>query len=122
METGPVTMANPPPPPVRPMMGDYRLTTNRCRLTHFFQPDNPLDSDIKTFAQQGLNENQYEGRDTQCPYEHLSKFYETCQYCVPPANVSEDQKNLGCLPLLWAEEPRIDYCPYLVKPYKLGKI
>lgn len=64
METEPVIMANQPPPPVRPMMGDYGLTTNRCQLTHFFQPDNSVDFDIKTFVQQGLNENQYEGRDT----------------------------------------------------------
>ncbi|AES96413.1 hypothetical protein MTR_5g036870 [Medicago truncatula] len=29
-----------------------------------------------------------------CPHEHLSRFYETCQYYVPPANVTEDQKKL----------------------------
>lgn len=29
-----------------------------------------------------------------CPHEHLSRFYETCQYYVPPANVTKDQKKL----------------------------
>jgi len=86
-------MAN-PPPPLRPMMGDYGLTTNRCLLTHFFQPAKPIAFDIKVLVQQGLKENQYDGREAQCLHEHLSKFYETCQYCVPPANVFEDQQQL----------------------------
>jgi len=28
------------------------------------------------------------------PHEHLSRFYETCEFCVPTANVTDDQKKL----------------------------
>jgi len=28
------------------------------------------------------------------PHEHLRRFYETCQFCVPPATVTKDQKKL----------------------------
>jgi len=76
-ETELITMGEQPPPPPRPLMGDYGLTTYRGRLTHIFQPANPVAFDIKTSVQQGLNNNQYEGREAQCPHEHLSKFYET---------------------------------------------
>lgn len=41
-----VTMGENPPPP-RPMMGDYGLANNRGRLTHVFQPANPVAFDIK---------------------------------------------------------------------------
>ena len=93
-ETKLITMGEQLPPPSRPFMGDYGLTTYCGRLTHIFQPANPVAFDIKTYVQQGLINNQYEGREAQCPHEHLSKFYETCQYCVPPAHVTEDQKKL----------------------------
>jgi len=88
----PIAMGEQPPP--RPLMGDYGLTTYHGCLTHIFQPANPVAFDIKTSVQQGLSNNQYEGREAQCPHEHLSKFYETCQYCVPPAHVTVDQKKL----------------------------
>jgi len=95
VETEPIIMGEPPPPPPpRPLMGDYRSTTYQGRLTHIFQPANPVAFDIKTSVQQGLSNNQYEGREAQCPHEYLSKFYETCQYCVPPAHVIEYQKKL----------------------------
>lgn len=84
----------PPPPPGRPRMGDYGLAHNRGQLTHIFHPANPVAFDIKNSVLQGLRENRYEGRDTQCPHEHLSRFYETFQYCVAPGNITEDQKKL----------------------------
>jgi len=80
------------PPPARPMMGDYGLAANRGHLTHVFQQANPVAFDIKTSVQQGLKENQYDGRDTMSPHEHLSHFYETCQFYVPPLHVTEDRK------------------------------
>lgn len=72
-----VTMGENPPPPPRPMMGDYGLATNRGRLTHVFQPANPVAFDIKNSVLQGLREDQYDGRDNMSPHEHISKFYET---------------------------------------------
>jgi hypothetical protein len=41
-----------------------------------------------------LKENQYDGTDAMSPRQHLSNFYETCQFCTPPATVTEDQKKL----------------------------
>ena len=35
-KTEPITMGEQPPPPPRPLMGDYGLTTYRGRLTHIF--------------------------------------------------------------------------------------
>ena len=87
-------MGEPPPPPHRPMMRDYGLVANRDHLTHVFQPANPVAFYIKTSAKNGLKENQYDGRDTMSPHERLSHFYKTCQFCIPPANVIEDQKKL----------------------------
>jgi hypothetical protein len=51
-ETEPITKEDnpPPPPPYRPMMGDYGLTTNHDRLSHIFQPLNPVDFDIKAYV------------------------------------------------------------------------
>jgi len=80
--------------PLRHMIEDYGLSTNRSQFTHIFQPANLVAFDIKTSVQQGLKENQYEGRDAQFTHEHLSRFYETFQFCVPPANNNEDQKRL----------------------------
>ncbi|AES79029.1 animal RPA1 domain protein, putative [Medicago truncatula] len=76
------------------LMGDYGLAANRGHLTHVFHPANPVAFDIKTSVHNGLKENQYDGRDIMSPHEHLSRFYETCQFCVPPANITEDQKKL----------------------------
>jgi len=80
------------PPPLRPFMGDYGLVANRGHLTHVFQPSNPVAFDIKTSVQQALKETQYDGKDSMSTHEHLSRFYKTCQFCVPPATVIENQK------------------------------
>jgi len=95
----PITMGEqPPPPPARPMMGDYGLDANRGHLTHVFQPANPKAFDIKSSVQQNLKENQFDGRDDKSPHEHLSHFHETFQFYVPPANVTESQKKLRLFP------------------------
>ena len=99
---------------------DYRLTTYRGRLTHIFQLANPVAFDIKTYVQQGLSNNQYEGREAQFPHEHLGNFYEPCQYCVPPAHVTEDKKKLRLFAFTLTGRARIGYCHYRVEPYKLG--
>jgi len=84
----------PPPPPPMTMMGDYGLVSNRGHLTHVFQPANHIVFDIKTYVQIGLKENLHDGKDTMSPHECLSHFFETCQFCILPANVTEDQKKL----------------------------
>jgi len=80
----------PLPPTARPMMGDYGLVANCGHLTHVFQPANPVAFDTNTFVQQGLKENQYDGRDTMIPHEHLNHFYETYQLCVQPLHITEN--------------------------------
>ena len=81
-------------PPHKPKLGDYGLDANRGRLTHVFQPTNSVAFDIKTPVQNGLKDKQYDGSDDMSPHEHLSHFFETCEFCVPPANVTDDQKKL----------------------------
>jgi hypothetical protein len=44
------------PQPERPKLGDYGLPNNRGRLTHTYQPTNPVAFDIKTFVQNGLKD------------------------------------------------------------------
>jgi len=51
IETEPIAMGDQPPPPPRPMMGDYGLDANRGHLTHVFQPANPVAFNIKSFVQ-----------------------------------------------------------------------
>jgi hypothetical protein len=75
--------------PPRPKLGDYGLATHRDRLTHTFQPANHVAFDIKTSVQNGLKERQFDGTDNMSPYEHLSHFAETCEFCVPPATMTE---------------------------------
>jgi len=81
-------------PPPEPRLGDYRLANPRGRLTHNFQPTTPVAFDIKTSVQNGLKERQFDGTDAISPYEHLSHFAETCEFCVPLATVTESQKKL----------------------------
>ena len=91
------TMGDADPPP-RPKLGDYGLATNRCCLTHVFRPANPFAFHIKASVQNGLKERQFDGRETISPHEHLRHFAKTCEFCVPPANVTEDQKKLRLFP------------------------
>jgi len=91
---GDVNGGNPRPPPARPMMGYYGLAANRGQHTHVFLPENHVSFGIKISIQNGLKENQYDGRYTMSPHEHLSYFYETCQLCIPPLHVNEYQKKL----------------------------
>ena len=85
-------------PPPRPKLGDYGLATNHGHLTHVFRPANPVAFDTKASVQNGLKERQVDGTETIIPHEHLSHFAETCEFCVPPANVTEDQKKLRLFP------------------------
>ena len=84
--------------PPRPKLGDYGLANHRGRLTHTFQPANPVAFDIKTSVQNGLKDRQYDGTEATSPHEHLSHFAETCDFFVPPATVTEDQKKLRLFP------------------------
>jgi hypothetical protein len=84
--------------PERPKLGDYSLANNRGRLTHTFQPANPVAFDIKTSVQNGLKDRQYDGTEAMSPHEHLSRFAKKCEFCVPPATVSESQKKLRLFP------------------------
>jgi len=91
------TMGDADPLP-RTKLGDYGLATNRGRLTHVFRPANPVAFDIKASVQNGLKERQFDGTETISPHEYLSHFAETCEFCVPLANVTDDQKKLRLFP------------------------
>jgi hypothetical protein len=82
------------PQPERPKLGDYGLATHRGQLTHTFQPANPVVFDIKTTILNGLRDKQFEGTEAMSPHEHLSRFAETCEFCVQPATVTDAQKKL----------------------------
>lgn len=90
----PIVMGEPP----RPKLGDYGLALHRGQLTHTFQPANPVAFDIKSTVLNGLRDKQFDGSETMSPHEHLSRFAETCEFCVPPATVTESQKKLRLFP------------------------
>jgi hypothetical protein len=85
-------------PVPRPKLGDYGLANHQGRLTHTFQPANPVAFDIKTSVQNGLKERQFDGTEAMSPHEHLSHFAETCEFYVPLATVTESQKKLRLFP------------------------
>jgi len=78
--------------PQRPKYGDYGLANNLGRLTHTFQPANPVAFNIKTTVLNGFRDKQFYGEEGRSPHEHLSHFTKTCEFCVPPATVTDDQK------------------------------
>jgi len=47
--------------PSRHTLGDYGIGTQRCLITHGFQPANPVAFNIKNSILMGLRENQYDG-------------------------------------------------------------
>jgi len=85
------------PAPI-PKLGDYGLATHRGQLTHTFQLANLVAFDIKTTVLNGLRDKQYDGTENMSPYEHLSRFAETCEFCVPPTTVTDSQKKLRLFP------------------------
>jgi len=91
----PSIMGDPAP---RPKLGDYGLATQRGQLTHTFQPVNPAAFDIKSTVLNGLRDKQFDGTEAMSPHEHLSRFYETYEFCVPPAIVTDSQKKLRLFP------------------------
>ena len=74
------------------------LANHRGRLTHTFQPANPVAFDIKTTVLNGLRDKQYDGTENMSPHEHLSRFAESCVFCVPAATVTDSQKKLRLFP------------------------
>jgi len=91
----PSIMGDPAP---RPKLGDYGLATHRGQLTHTFRPANPAAFDIKSIVLNGLIDKQFNGTEAMNPHEHLSRFAETCEFCVPPATVIDSQKKLWLFP------------------------
>jgi hypothetical protein len=91
-----IIMGEPVPP--RPKLGDYGLVTHRGQLTHTFQPANPVAFDIKTTVLNGLRDKQFDWTESMSPHEHLSRFAETCEFYVQPANVTDAQKKLRLFP------------------------
>ncbi|KAK2356100.1 hypothetical protein QL285_093455 [Trifolium repens] len=73
-------------------MGDYCKMTDNDHISLGFQPANPANFDIKGNVLTGLRENQFDGRANNDPWDHLSKFSETCQIQKVPENVTKDQK------------------------------
>lgn len=67
-------MANPP----LQAMGAYCRRTYVRQVSLGFQPANPLTFDINNYVLLGLKDNPFNGKEIKDPWEHLSKFYETC--------------------------------------------
>jgi len=84
--------------PARPMLGDYGLANHRSHLTHTFRPANPAAFDIKSTVLNGLRDKQFDGTETMSLHEHLSRFAETCEFCVPSATMTKSQKRLRLFP------------------------
>ena len=78
--------------PARPKLGDYGLATHRGQLTHTFRPANPAAFDIKSTVLNGLRDKQFDGTEAMNPHEHLSRFAETCEFCVPPCITNDTRK------------------------------
>ncbi|KEH32973.1 athila retroelement ORF1 protein, putative [Medicago truncatula] len=99
------TMGDVDPPP-RPKMGDYGLAANCGRLTHVFKPTKNVVFDIKTSIQNHLKDRHFDGSNNVSPHEHLSHFAKTCEFCVPPATVTDDQKKLRLFPFTLARKAK----------------
>jgi len=84
--------------PARPKLGDYGLANHHGHLTHTFRPANPTAFDIKSTVLNGLRDKQFDATETMSPHEHLSRFAETCEFCVPPATMTKSQKRLRLFP------------------------
>ena len=78
----------------RVTMGDYCKRTDTDQISLGFQPANPANFDIKGNVFTGLRENKFDGRANNDPWDHLSKFSETCQIQKVSENVSDDKKKL----------------------------
>jgi hypothetical protein len=113
------TMGEPVPP--RPKLGDYGLATHRGQLTHTFQPANPVAFDIKTTVLNGLRDKQFDGTEAMSPHEHLSRFAETCEFCVQPANVTDAQKKLRLFPFTLTGRAKDWLLPYPTGLSKHGR-
>jgi len=81
-------------PVPRPKLVDYGLANHLGRLTRTVQPANHVAFDIKTTVLNGLRDKQYDETENMSPREHLSRFVETCEFCVPPATMTDSQKKL----------------------------
>ena len=86
-------------PATRPKLGDYGLGNHRGHLTHTFRPANPAAFDIKSTVLNGLRDKQYDGTENMSLHEHLSRFAETCEFCAPPATMTDSQKKLRLFPI-----------------------
>ena len=75
-------------------MGDYCKRTDTDQISLGFQPANPANFDIKGNVLTGLQENQFDGRANNDPWDHLAKFSETCQIQKVSESVTDDQKKL----------------------------
>ena len=82
----------------RPKLGDYGFATHRGQLTHTFWPANPAAFNIKSIVLNGLRDKKFDGTEAMSPHEHLSRFAETCEFCVPPATVTDSQKKPQLFP------------------------
>jgi len=93
-------------PPARPKLGDYGLANHCGHLTHTFRPANSAAFDIKSTVLNGLRDKQFDGTESMSLHEHLSRFAETCEFCVPPATVTKSQKKLRLIPFTLSEKAR----------------
>ncbi|MCH86407.1 hypothetical protein A2U01_0007264 [Trifolium medium] len=81
---------NPPPLPRR-TMGEYCKRSDTYHVSLGFRPTNSVNFDIKSTVLACLRENQFNGRANKDPWDHLSRFSETCQIQKVPDYITEDQ-------------------------------
>jgi hypothetical protein len=75
-------------------MGEYFKRTDKDQVTLGFRSANPAKFDIKNIVLKDLRRDQFNGSDSQDPWEHLCHFPETCELQEVPDDVTEDQKQL----------------------------
>ncbi|MCI27929.1 hypothetical protein A2U01_0049129, partial [Trifolium medium] len=76
-------------------LGILWVTCKRSATEHVllgFKLANLANFNIKNTVLAGLREKQFDEKAIRDPWEHLSRFLETCQICMVPDNVTDDQK------------------------------
>jgi hypothetical protein len=73
-------------------MGEYFKRTDKDQVTLGFRSANPAKFDIKNIVLKDLRRDQFNGSDSQDPWEHLCHFHETCELQEVLDDVTEDQK------------------------------
>lgn len=76
--------------PVRQTLGDYCKRTNSRHISLGFLPVNPETFDIKNYVLSSLKNNPFDKKAIIYPWEHLTKFYQTCSMCKPSGDITDN--------------------------------